>query len=311
MLLPEAFYEATILARNVENPCRVGENGLCRRYSYPNISSFDVIMGEAGFTSQNDNREPVQEYLENEQQLLELKEQDIPLINSKQQEIHLDLTVTKPGPYVLVINYVTPDDDLRPHIINVQTSTQKDKNQGQATLSACPYTNLCRQVVVDANKKINIFNFDTNFISVILKGEDSANVAIKSIVAIPYEQWSLDYIRPNPVCVRKDGKCVKADFPIAPDSKKVKIEQKDKNETSYKPRPPNMIDNTTVFFLDKNAERIEIPAKVPHGGYYVFVVQYYQPNFPEYDLDVIIHNGKMYEAKLPVKHCPSSSGKHF
>lgn len=43
------------------------------------------------------------------------------------------------------------------------------------------------------------------------------------MVAIPTEDWSLDYIQPKPLCVRKDGKCVSGKFPTPPDSKKVRI----------------------------------------------------------------------------------------
>lgn len=105
------------------------------------------------------------------------------------------------------------------------------------------------------------------------------NVGIKSVVAIPMDQWSLDYIRPKPVCVRKDGKCVKAEFPPAPESKKVKFEQTSDQET--KPRPPNVYDNTThLIYLDHNDAMIDVRSKVPSPGPYVFIVQYYQPNYP-------------------------------
>lgn len=169
VLLPEEFYEATKLAKKVENPCRVDNSHLCRQYSYPDLSNFDIVYGEGGFTSENDTRDGLTEYVEKNRQLNALKEVNIPLLNNEQQEIHLDLTVTRPGPYVLIINYMTPENDLRPHSITVQTSSQKDKNLGMAFLPACPYTTLCRQVVVEGQRRINVFNFDANFISVTLK----------------------------------------------------------------------------------------------------------------------------------------------
>jgi hypothetical protein len=46
-------------------------------------------------------------------------------------------------------------------------------------------------------------------------------VGIDSLVAIPYDQWSLDYQHPKPACIRKDGKCIQALFLTPPDSKKV------------------------------------------------------------------------------------------
>lgn len=32
------------------------------------------------------------------------------------------------------------------------------------------------------------------------------------------------------------------------------------------------------------------------------------PCVAEFDMEVLVHNGQFYEAKLPVQHCPSNSG---
>lgn len=230
------------------------------------------------------------------------------MLNEEQQAIHLDLTISKPGPHVLIINYITADDDSNSHSISVLASSQKEKMQGNAILPSCPYTAVCRQVVVDNQKRINVFNFDTNFISLILKGNDTSNVGIKSVVAVPYEQWSLDYIRPRSICVRKNGTCVKSKFPTAQDSKKVRFEQGNEKQVSDI-KPPNIYDNkTNLIYLDDKDAMIDIRSKVPRPGYYVFVVHYYQPNYPKFNMDVIVQNGEFYEGKLPVHHCPSNSG---
>lgn len=54
-----------------------------------------------------------------------------------------------------------------------------------------------------------------------MQGDSEASVAIKSVAAIPVEDWSIDFITPNPVCIMKDGKCVSATYQSAADSKKV------------------------------------------------------------------------------------------
>lgn len=46
-------------------------------------------------------------------------------------------------------------------------------------------------------------------------------MAIHSVTAIPLEDWSLDYIRPKSVCIKKDDQCIQTTYPIAPDSMKV------------------------------------------------------------------------------------------
>lgn len=51
--------------------------------------------------------------------------------------------------------------------------------------------------------------------------EWNSTVAFVSVTAIPIDEWSLDYIRPTTVCVKKDGECLPTTFPNAFDSNKV------------------------------------------------------------------------------------------
>lgn len=56
-----------------------------------------------------------------------------------------------------------------------------------------------------------------------LQKEGDADVAVESVVAVPEEAWNLDYIKPKPVCVRKNGKCVQSTFYTPAEAKKVSI----------------------------------------------------------------------------------------
>nr|CAD7256718.1 unnamed protein product [Timema shepardi] len=307
VFIPDAYYEATKLVEKVDAPCEIGNKGLCRHFRYPNLTQFDVVHGEGGYLSDGENREALREYFTNAQQLNELNKQEIPLLNSNQREVHLDLRITKPGRHVLLVNYLTPTSDRGATTINVETSSQRGRDKGSATLYACPYTMICRQAVLDRQGRVGVFHFDTNFISLNLKAKEDSNIALESVVAIPYEQWSLDYQEPKTACVRKDGKCVQANFLTPPDSKKVEFEQG--NEQRVAKVLPRLFDNSTrVIYLDHNDSMIDITGKVPYPGHYVFVVHYFQPDHPEFNMDVLIHNGQVYEAKLPVQHCPSNSG---
>ncbi|PNF21652.1 hypothetical protein B7P43_G11263, partial [Cryptotermes secundus] len=232
---------------------------------------------------------------------------DLPLLNKDQPEIYLDLRVSKPGRHVLLINYLTPVNNRSTTTVHIETRTQRGRDKGRATLYACPYTSLCRQAVTDRQGRIAVFKFDSNFINPVLKGENNSNVGIESLVAIPYDQWSLDYQQPKPACIRKDGKCIQALFLTPPDSKKVEFEYA--NELRLAKVLPGVYDNNTgLVYLDHRDSMIDVSGKVPHPGQYVFVVHYYQPDHPEFDLEVLVHNGQFYEAKLPVQHCPSNSG---
>lgn len=60
--------------------------------------------------------------------------------------------------------------------------------------------------------------------------------------------------------------------------------------------------------MDDKNPGIGIRAKVPSSGVYNLVLHYYQPDHANYDLDVLIRNGELYNAYAPIKHCPGRSG---
>lgn len=61
-MLPAAFYEATLLTRNILSPCVIGDKSLCRHYSYPDISNYATVHGTGGFTSSGGERTRIREY---------------------------------------------------------------------------------------------------------------------------------------------------------------------------------------------------------------------------------------------------------
>lgn len=301
VLLPAEYYEATILTEDVNIPCEIGFMGLCRHYGYPNLTLFDSVHGAGGFLSKEGARESVSQYLTDSETLDELGEDKLPLIKDDQKELHFELRITKPGPHVLVITYVTLRDENSTSSIAVEANDWR----GMATLNPCKYTSICRQVVIDSAGRVAVMNFPSNYVGLVLTGEPNSKIAIDSVIAIPQDEWSLDYIKPKSACVRKNGKCVQGSFPGAADAKKIEF------ESELNPGiTPNWISdkNSKFIYLSRDNPMADIHAKVPYPGPYIFVVQYYQPDHPEFDLEVLIQNGKYYEAKVPVPHCPSSSG---
>ncbi|XP_030765960.1 laminin subunit alpha [Sitophilus oryzae] len=308
VLLPEDFYLATVLNYKIETPCTINQTDLCRHYAYPNISYYDRTFGVGGYTTDGKKDEILKEYFKDSNHLQNIKVYNrVPLLNSNQSEIYFNLTASKPGAYVLLVNYITPLDDLRTHRVNVVAQTKYGPQNGNVILYSCPYTSMCRQVVTNERDGVGIFEIDGNSMVVQLKSEDS-NVGIHSIYLIPYAEWSLDFIKPKPVCVSKDGNCVVGSFINPPETKKIQFEQ-DVEEELLKNRPPiHQYNNNTYIWLNKGYNTMDLRGKVPYAGYYSFVLHYYQPDHPAFNLDVIIQNGQFYEASVPIEHCPSESG---
>ncbi|XP_070151389.1 laminin subunit alpha [Polyergus mexicanus] len=305
VLLPSEYYEGGILTQDVNIPCEVDYRGLCRHYGYPNLTRFNSVHGGGGFLSENNLRIPLTEYFTDRESLQEIGEEEVPLINNQQEEIHFELRISKPGPHVLVVTYITPRDEQSTSVLLIEANTV---GKGKATLNPCRYTSTCRQVVTDTYGKVAIMNFPSNYVSLVLTGEPTSNIAIDSIVAIPYYQWSLDYVKPKSICVRKNGKCVQGQFSGAADAKKIEFETSS-SVFETKHRPSGIYDNATkLIYLGDGDTMVDIHANVSQQGDHVFVIQYYQPDHPEFELDVLVQNGKFYEAKVPVPHCPSNSG---
>lgn len=111
VLLPSEYYEASILTQDVSTPCEIGYRGLCRHYAYPNLTPFDSVLGTGGYIGDNNERNPLTEYFTDKEVLDEINEGKMPLLNDVQKKIHFELTISKPGSYILVITYITPPNE--------------------------------------------------------------------------------------------------------------------------------------------------------------------------------------------------------
>ncbi len=123
-------------------------------------------------------------------------------------------------------------------------------------------------------------------------------------MAIPIEEWSLDLVTPNSECVRKNGQCIAAVFPDAPDeSAVVPFNRKQTRNIpiggsvellimTHRPpflaeaageaeRPKGILDeDANLLYVDEADPIMDIHGRVPKPGLYVLVAQYYSPDEP-------------------------------
>ncbi|XP_034839290.1 laminin subunit alpha [Maniola hyperantus] len=319
VLIPEAYYEATVLTKLVDTPCIIGENKLCRHFAYPNLGGrpkatvSDMVVNVTSFI---DDPEQLKEY--------NVKPNEMPIINNVQNELHFNMKIYPSGRYIMIIEYVTPVNrtaltisqsnstehyELSPRGVVTMRFQSGDgpESNALANLNDCPYTTPCRQVVVDDLSKIYSFNIQEPNNVVYLDGDTGTLAGIKSIIAIPESEWHLDYIIPRPYCLRHDGRCSPAVFSTAVDSKKVEIESGTGGDRDL--RPPILDNSTIVVYLAPGSDSVKIESKVPSPGDYMFVVHYYQPDHPESNMKInLTTDGQQYDASIAVEHCPSNSG---
>ncbi|CAK1588443.1 unnamed protein product [Parnassius mnemosyne] len=321
VLIPEAYYEATVLTKLVDKPCVIGERNLCRHFAYPSLSGLptaDVSTLVINVTQYVTAPEQLREY--------NVGPNDIPLLTNDQSELQFNMKIHPNGPYVLVLEYVTPVNttgfiggaELEPYngtyekiprgIINIRfQSGDAPESSAIVNINACPYTAACRQVITDDLSKVFIVNvMDPNNV-ISLESDTDTIAGIKSIVAIPESAWHLDYITPRPYCLRRDGKCSPGVFSAAVDSKKVEIETGSGGIRDT--RPAGMDNSTVVVYLGPGSEPIKVDSKVPSPGDYLFVVHYYQPDNPQSNVEITVTtDDQKYNASLLIEHCPSHSG---
>lgn len=90
-------------------------------------------------------------------------------MNVVQPDITFNISVHKSGPYVIVINYVTPLNDLHTHELNVIAHLWNGTQNGNLKLYFCPYTTICRQAVINEQGGVAVYSINGSFIEVDLK----------------------------------------------------------------------------------------------------------------------------------------------
>ncbi|XP_050097931.1 laminin subunit alpha isoform X1 [Anopheles aquasalis] len=308
VLLPAAYYEASILTKRIENPCEISDHGLCRHYQYPSINMYSP-QSEAFIVEDEQSFKPA-EYFKDYEHMDVVRVKDLPILTNTQPELFYPVQVTHAGRYVIVIDYITNRNN--PDVVILQINLVGDIDQdGSANTYPCMYTMVCRQPVIDKESREKIFFLDPNSAKPIhVTSHDlSGTIAIKSITAIPFEDWATDYIRPKSVCVMQNGNCVKTSYTTAPDSKKIEFETGNEHRIASD-LPNDQLDNSTkLILLDKQYPDITINASLMHPNRYVIIIKYFQPDHPlytvQYRVATLMQN---YDGRLEVRHCPANSG---
>lgn len=210
------------------------------------------------------------------------------------------MDVKNHGKYILVVDYITDKNLTDAAILSVNLRDDPEED-GAITVYPCLYTMVCRQPVVDKEAREKVFYLDVGDIRPIeiLRASD-IDIAIKSVTAIPYEEWSTDYITPSPVCIYEDGACVQSNFQSAPEARKV----------DFVPESAGGGENvTSLAFLDPEVKTISISSTVPEPSRYVIILHYNQPHHPNFYLHYSLSTERQnYDGKIHLKHCPSYAG---
>ncbi|XP_035223568.1 laminin subunit alpha-like, partial [Stegodyphus dumicola] len=312
VLLPQAYYEATLLQEDISEPCIInnGENEMCRNFRYPPLPpDSEIVRGEAGYVHDGDKDERRQANVyEDSQVLAELQTGRMALLDKEEDTLHLDFRISRPGPHIMIITYHTPES-VQGTTATVEVSSANQMEKGMAIFYECGYSFLCRQVVIDQYGEVAVFNLDSNYVSATIEINEEADLAIDNVALVPANLWHMDYIVPKSLCVRRDGTCTESVFLPVPESIKLEFESgyHEYNKASH--LPDGIIDaEIGLVSLQEHDNVVDLQGSVPSPGLYVVIVHYYQPDHPKFEASVMIQNGEFHDAVLPLPFCPSVSG---
>lgn len=156
VLLPAAYYEASILTKKIENPCEIGDLESCRHFKYPSIDDFGPVT-----RSFDADGEEASELYTDDEHLLSVRSKPIPILNEAQQSLTYITNIKTPGKYVVVVDYLTERRNPESYVLKVKL-LQSDQPDGFVAMPSCLYTTICRQPVIDEDSKEQIFTLTTS-----------------------------------------------------------------------------------------------------------------------------------------------------
>lgn len=317
VLLPAEYTEPRILKYDITTPClRDGSQDFCRDYIYPRADKFPNVdstkaMNPTGADPYEFRGEP--DDLEN------VGTDHVVQIINYQPEIKWVDVPNNGGAHVIVLDFFTP---VPTNGSSLDVSTGKG-SPGEAFIYDCPYKQLCRQVVTDAEGRVAQYRLDPRDTNIYIRSlAEDTNVAIDKVYLIPVADWSPDFITPFPKCVKdKMGKCrLPKPFPVATDGSAILLA-----DGALEPAPENVYDPELLLAkLGGESGETQLVGKVPFEGAYILVAQYYQPNHPAMEAKAVVQDGhttrptggdqmpadmfNVYEAVLPLPNCASAMG---
>ena len=99
-----------------------------------------------------------------------------------QPSMQINLPVSAPGKYVLVFQYHTNRRQVQD--LDVEVAATSFAASGVVSLPYCPYSSLCRQVVVDGDNKVAEFDIQGEYASITITGHGDIDFALVSRVTV-------------------------------------------------------------------------------------------------------------------------------
>lgn len=91
------------------------------------------------------------------------------MINNDQEELVVDIKVTKPGNSVILIEYITLPEHENGAYVTATVRSESSEDSSKVYFNACPYTSACRQVLLDGSGRVKMVKINDSFVGISIK----------------------------------------------------------------------------------------------------------------------------------------------
>ena len=240
VLIPQAYFDQTILQERLNEPCTLSKQHNCRHYAYPQLpEDSSVVRGQSAFVSLSDDDTRTNAKVFNDEEILRKLDYEgsLAILDKEQPKVMMDLSINKPNTYALIMSYHNPNLDQIKNkesvelVLEIKGPEGKTIRTESVRLADCPYTFICRQIVTDKSGQISTYEMDSNFFQLTVGLPETTPksylLGIDSVAAVPYpNDWSMDNMIPRFVCIKKNGECIESAFSVVPEANKVSLSSK-------------------------------------------------------------------------------------
>lgn len=152
VLLPAAYYEASILTRHIANPCELGSMELCRHYKYASVDVFEPASQPFIIGPNDKPTNPTEVYSDPEHLEIVSHVGEIPVLSNTQKELNYIVDVPRSGRYIFVIDYISERNFAVPYDVNLRLGNDPD-TQSSVYLYPCLYSTVCRTPINDDGRE--------------------------------------------------------------------------------------------------------------------------------------------------------------
>ncbi|XP_069506839.1 laminin subunit alpha-5 isoform X2 [Ambystoma mexicanum] len=330
VLLPSAYYEAPILQLKVTEACMhtarpEQTNQNCLLYQFVPLDGFPASLASDG-VCRLDNSLPRPCHAEQ----VTPKWPPVVACSGNDVDVQLQLPVTRPGRYVLLVEYGN-EAGLQTSGLAVNTP-QLGPQEAEFIFYPCSYSFLCRGVALDSRSQVAILELTTE--ASVRFSANQAQFLLYKVFLIPYEQFTMEFVEPKVHCISSHGStttssstaCVPSRFQMPSQFMLLKEAQTGMLPTNVPlsqgfspavsptgpgqspPRPPTAVDSSDLVLLHSTQNVVVYRYRIQTLGRHSFILHYYQPHHQMFSVEVLVNGGRLWQGLSNATFCPHGYG---